>query len=124
MQKNALIITTSLLCVLLYGCSGLQFPGVYKIPVEQGNIITQEMIDQLKPGMSRSQVEYIMGSALINDTFNSNRWDYLYRLKQGDRLSDQKRMSIFFEGDSLKYFTGDFVPSTSKTDTNDTGVTN
>jgi outer membrane protein assembly factor BamE len=96
---------------VLSGCSTLHFPGVYKITVEQGNIITQEMVDQLKPGMSKDQVEYIMGSPLLKDTFNTERWDYVYNTQKGSEPREQQRLTIFFEAGSLKYFTGDFIPS-------------
>jgi outer membrane protein assembly factor BamE len=118
MQKYILILTVLIVSSLLTGCSTLQFPGVYKIAVEQGNIITQEMIDQLKPGMSRDQVEYIMGTALVKDSFNSDRWDYVYTIRRGDQDLEQQRMSIFFKADNLDYFTGDFIPTpTENTDT-------
>lgn len=95
----------------LSACSTLQFPGIYRLPIEQGNIITQEMVDQLQPGMSRSQVEYIMGTALIQDSFNENRWDYVYTLRRGDLSREQKNLTIFFEGDRMTHFTGDYEPS-------------
>ncbi len=111
MQKILIMIT---ICWLT-ACSGLHFPGVYKVPVEQGNIITQEMIDQLKPGMSTSQVEYIMGSPLLKDSFNGSRWDYLYSVKRGDSPRQQHRLSIFFDQEGmLSHFTGDFRPSSQQ----------
>ncbi|MEE4108553.1 MAG: outer membrane protein assembly factor BamE, partial [Halieaceae bacterium] len=55
------------------GCGFVGFPGVYKIDVEQGNLVDQKMIEQLQPGMSRRQVRFIMGSPLVEDTFNPNR---------------------------------------------------
>ena len=113
MQKYISILAIFLAGSLINGCSTLQFPGVYKIPIEQGNVITQEMVDQLKPGMSREQVEYIMGSPLIKDSFNAARWDYVYSIQRGNDPREQQRMTIFFEWDKLKYFTGDFVPSTA-----------
>ncbi len=111
MRKYILILTV----FIVGGCSTLQFPGVYKIAVEQGNVITQEMVDQLKPGMSKEQVEYIMGSPLIKDAFNNDRWDYVYSLKRGNNPREQHRLTIFFEEDGLSHFTGDFVPSTANT---------
>ena len=110
MQKYILMITIAV-CSLLAGCSSLQFPGVYKITIEQGNVITQDMVDQLKPDRSKDQVEYIMGSPLIKDSFNTDRWDYVYNVQHGDETREQYRLSIFFEADSLKYFSGDFTPS-------------
>ena len=108
-----LLFALSLLFV--QACSSLQFPGVYKIDVEQGNIITQEMVDQLKPGMSREQVEYILGSPLIRDTFNNDRWDYLYKMRKGSGKIDQYRLSVFFDGDKLKRYRGDFTGDESST---------
>ena len=89
----------------------MQFPGVYKIKVDQGNVITQEMVDQLKPGMTTDQVEYIMGSPLIKDSFNPERWDYLYSIERGDDTREQHRITIFFKNEQLDYFTGDFTPT-------------
>ncbi|WP_101759810.1 outer membrane protein assembly factor BamE [Oceanicoccus sp. KOV_DT_Chl] len=107
MQKFILILTLA----ALSACSTLQFPGVYKIAIEQGNVVNQEMIDQLKPGMSKDQVEYIMGSPLVKDTFNVDRWDYVYYIKRGNDTREQYRMAIFFKDGNLNYFTGDFLPS-------------
>jgi outer membrane protein assembly factor BamE len=115
MQKSLILI--SLLSVMISACSNLEFPGVYKITVEQGNIVTQEMIDQLKPGMTRSQVEYVLGSALIRDSFNNDRWDYVYTLKKGAQATEQKRLTVFFEADKLKTFTGDFIPTPADSNT-------
>lgn len=109
-----LLILTSLACISS-GCSTLQFPGVYRVTIEQGNIITQEMVDELKPGMSREQVEFIMGSPLFKDTFNSDRWDYIYSIQRASEPREQYRLSIFFDAESLKYFTGDFVPTPADT---------
>jgi outer membrane protein assembly factor BamE len=110
MAKYLLII----LSLSLAACGNVRFPGVYKISVEQGNIIDQEMVDQLKPGMSKTQVEYILGSPLIKDTFNADRWDYLYSIQKGDDSRKQHRLTVFFEGDTLHHFTGDFVPTVAK----------
>ncbi len=111
MAKYIQIFVTIFVSTLFVGCSTLEFPGVYKINIEQGNVITQEMVDQLKPGMSMEQVEYVMGSPLIKDSFNGDRWDYIYNIQRGDQPRTQHKITIFFEHESLKYFTGDFVPS-------------
>jgi outer membrane protein assembly factor BamE len=98
-----------LLTFALLGACG--FPGVYKINVEQGNIVTQEMADQLKPGMTRRQVRFILGTPLIEDTFNQNRWDYLYVKRNGMKVLDESRLTVEFEGDALVRVSGDFVPA-------------
>jgi outer membrane protein assembly factor BamE len=90
-----------LLALTISGCSSYQFPGVYQIQVPQGNVYTQEMLDELKPGLTRSQVRYIMGTPLIEDTFNSERWDYTYRVQKGDEVSHLRSLTLTFDGDTL-----------------------
>ena len=99
------VLFLSLVAIALSGCSSWGFPGVYKINVEQGNIVTSEMVDQLKPGMSRRQVRYILGTPLLEDSFDPERWDYIYTLRNGDTLLVENRLSIFFEGDSMAHYT-------------------
>lgn len=109
--KMLKLFVVPLLTLVLTGCSTLEFPFVYRIDVEQGNIITQEMVDQLKPGMSRSQVEYVMGSALLKDTFHEERWDYVYTRRDG--RTDERtrhRLSVFFRDDKLVSLAGDYRP--------------
>ncbi len=96
---------------LTSACGSFGFPGVYRIEIEQGNIVTQEMVDQLKPGMTRRQVRYILGTPLVEDSFNQARWDYVYTIRKGPDTLAQKRLSIFFEGDELSHFSGNFVPA-------------
>jgi outer membrane protein assembly factor BamE len=99
-----------LVLLLLAGCSSI--PSVlYKIEIQQGNVITQDMVDKLKPGMSRSQVRFALGSPLISDPFHDNRWDYVYRLEQKGRLVEQRKLTVFFEGDNLVRIDGTFSPS-------------
>ncbi len=100
-----------LACIFaLSACGAVGFPGVYRINVEQGNIITQEMIDQLKPGMSRRQVRYILGTPLIEDSFEQDRWDYTYLVRNGRETINENELTVFFSGDQLSHFTGSFVP--------------
>jgi len=86
-------------------------PGVYSLDIQQGNIINQEMIDQLRPKMTKRQVLYIMGSSMLVDVFHQKRWDYLYSEQPGGESRKQKRLSLFFEGDELIAVQGDFKPS-------------
>ena len=102
------ILLISLTIVCLCACS---FPGVYKINVEQGNIVTQEMVSQLKPGMNRRQVRFILGTPLVEDTFNQDRWDYLYVKRNGEKVLSQSRLTVEFEGDALSRVLGDMVPA-------------
>lgn len=112
MQRLSIL---ALLCVTLAGCGigGMRFgfPGVYRIDVAQGNIVTQEMIDQLKPGMTKRQVRFIMGSPLVIDTFEPERWDYVHSMSEKGREREQQRVSLFFEKDVLVRISGDLAPS-------------
>lgn len=114
MQRLTILV---LLCLSLGACSGgfrLGFPGVYRIDIAQGNIVTQEMIDQLKPGMTKRQVRFIMGTPLIIDTFEPERWDYFHSMSRRGKQESQEHVTLFFENDKLVRFGGDFAPSSSK----------
>jgi outer membrane protein assembly factor BamE len=93
-----------LLLPLVAGCSSWGFPGVYKINVEQGNIVTIEMLEQLEPGMNRRQVRYILGTPLIEDPFNQDRWEYLYMVRNGENTLVDQRLTVYFEGDALTHW--------------------
>ena len=101
---------TLLSLLLLAGCSSV--PSLlYRIDVQQGNFITQEIVDKLNLGMTKSQVRFVLGSALISDPFHDNRWDYVYRLVQDGKLIEQRRLTVFFENDKLIRTEGDTLPS-------------
>lgn len=90
--------------MLLVSCS------IYKLDVQQGNVVTQEAVNQLKPGMNKRQVRYIMGSPLLVDVFHQTRWDYVYTNQPGGEARQQRKISLFFEADVLKGVEGDFKP--------------
>ena len=100
------------------GCSfrlpKLGLPRVHKITIQQGNVITQEMIDQLKPGMTRSQVTFVMGEPIFRNSFDENRWDYIYTVEIPGRYENEQRVSLYFDNELLAYFTGDYAPTTAK----------
>ncbi len=113
---SALIAST----LLLSACSmpSLRFPGVHRIPIQQGNIITQEMIDQLRPGMTRRQVSFVMGTPMVRDPYHQDRWDYVYNFQPGGGERGQEMVTIYFEDDVLSHFTGDFRPTEAATGSN------
>lgn len=115
MKKNRAINLIKPVClglvVALAGCSSLRFPGVYRIAVQQGNIIDQKKVNQLKTGMTKRQVQYVMGTPLINDVFHSDRWDYIYQLRRGDDTLRDRRFTVYFENDQLVRFEGDYEPN-------------
>ena len=109
-------------CILLLGgallasCSTIlnNLPGVYTIPIQQGNIINQAMIDQLRPNMTERQVLYILGSPMLVDTFHQKRWNYLYSNQPSGEDRQQKRVSILFnEANQVSGIQGDFKPSST-----------
>lgn len=112
-MKRAVFLLAFATPVALTGCETIlsNLPGVYTIDIEQGNMIDQAMVDQLRPNMSKRQVLYIMGSPMLADTFHEQRWDYLYSDQPGGEARMQKRISLYFNGDNLAGVQGDFRPS-------------
>ncbi len=103
---KVIILSVSL---ILAGCSIV--PSIlYQIDVQQGNVITQEMVEKLKPGMTKSQVRFVMGTPLVVDIFRDNRWDYIYVRQEGGELIDKQGIAIFFEEDRLTYIENNSVP--------------
>lgn len=98
---------------MLNGCSTIMnnLPGVYILDIQQGNRVDQDMINQLKPNIKKRQVLYIMGSPMLVDIFHQKRWDYLYSNQPGGQSREQKRISLYFEGDTLVGIQGDFKPT-------------
>ena len=91
---------TSLFIALISGCStldSLSFPAVHKINIQQGNLITDEMVDLLRPGLTQRQVQYVMGTPLVVDTFNPNHWDYVYQYRFGDGTIEERKLRVIFE---------------------------
>jgi len=97
-----------ILCLLMAACSVTERLHPYRPDIRQGNFVTQEMVAQLKPGMSRDQVRFVLGSPLLVDVFHADRWDYLYRLQSGaDGSVKQRRLAVFFKDDKLVRVDGD-----------------
>ncbi len=114
-----------LLLILLAGCSSWSNPidqiKPHKIDIAQGNALTQDMLDKLKPGMTQSQVRFILGTPLIVDPFRNNRWDYVYRLEKEGKLAENRRVTVVFENDKLKALQGDVVAAPIKTEAMEAG---
>lgn len=92
--------------VLLVSCSEMTMPKLptftaHKMEINQGNMVTPEMRHKLKLGMTRLQVQAILGTPLVNDVFHANRWDYVYRLEKKAKLLEEQRMTLYFEGEFL-----------------------
>ncbi|WP_286162457.1 outer membrane protein assembly factor BamE [Methylobacillus flagellatus] len=105
-----ILLLLALLCV---GCD-FSLPKAikpYRLDVQQGNVITSKMLLQLKPGMTKSQVRFIMGTPLIQDSFHSNRWDYFYQFRKDGKVVEQRLVIMEFDDDGLRRIRGDVVPS-------------
>ena len=89
----------------------LGIPGVFRSTIQQGNVITQEMVDRLKPGMTQRQVRFILGEPILGNTFRDQRWDYIYTVQVGAQPRRQQRLTVWFEDSALARFEGDFVPT-------------
>lgn len=106
-MKTFLIYTFSILLLSISACSKDKIPGVYRIDIQQGNDVTQKMLNKLKPDMTKSQVAYIMGTPLVIDTFHPDRWDYIYSFHPGNGKREQRRITLFFVEDKLDHIEGD-----------------
>jgi outer membrane protein assembly factor BamE len=108
-MRGARGLLWGVMVVFLAACSGNGQMMPYKIDIQQGNAVNQEMVDKLKPGMTKAQARFIMGTPLITDAFHADRWDYVYRYRKGGRLAEERRVTLIFEGDTLKRLEGDVV---------------
>ena len=100
------LATISLSAILLVACS---FPGVYKINVQQGNIVTQEMLDQLKPGMTKRQVHFVLGNPVVDDVFNPTKETYLYSYQRAGGETRQQIITVYYENDLYARHEGELL---------------
>jgi outer membrane protein assembly factor BamE len=112
---SSLRYTVVLLAVLCVSC-GTALPTIkpYKLEVQQGNVVTSKMLLQLRPGMTKSQVRFVMGTPLIQDSFHGNRWDYVYQMREKGKIIEQRRVILDFDGEALKAVRGDVIPKGSE----------
>jgi outer membrane protein assembly factor BamE len=111
-MRNFLRLFTLFVAITLVGC-GAAIPTIkpYKMDIQQGNVVTSEMLLKLRPGMTKSQVRFIMGTPLLVDSFHRNRWDYFYQLRKQGQIVNQRRVILDFDQDGLlKQVRGDVVP--------------
>jgi len=101
-------------CMLLAACSTKpSFINEYKIDIQQGNVLSQEAVAQLRPGQTRDQVRFLLGTPLIVDIFHQQRWDYVYRYQSGrTRAVETRKFAVFFDAEGrLAWVEGDVVPA-------------
>lgn len=106
-MRNIYIIVIA----LFISACGMALPTAkpYKLDIQQGNVVTSKMLLQLKPGMTKSQVRYIMGTPLIQDSFHGGRWDYFYQMREAGKVTEQHRVILTFKNELLDRVSGDVV---------------
>jgi outer membrane protein assembly factor BamE len=105
-----------LAAALLAGCKTSDLPAVpgvtpYRMVIQQGNFISQEMVAQLKPGMTKEQVRFVLGTPLVTDIFHADRWDYVFYREMPGGKREQRNLSVIFEKERLARVIGDLMPS-------------
>ena len=83
----------------------------YKVEVVQGNFVSKEQVEQLKPGMSRQAVRDLLGTPLVTSVFRDNRWDYVFTIRRKGVDEQARHLTVWFNGDTLERFEGDAMPS-------------
>ncbi|HWA36821.1 MAG TPA: outer membrane protein assembly factor BamE [Burkholderiales bacterium] len=108
MQKAAFLAAVA----LLSGCGVPNIPGItpYRMEIQQGNYVTQDMVARLTPGMSKEEVRLALGTPLLTDIFHADRWDYVYwREPQGGGSREQRKLIVHFSDGKLARLDGDVV---------------
>jgi len=86
--------------------------GVYKMDVNQGNYLSQDMVDKLKVGMTQAQVKQVLGTPLVASPFRADRWDYIYEYSQQGRVTEHRTFTVWFADSKLARWEGDALPET------------
>ncbi|MDN0076348.1 outer membrane protein assembly factor BamE [Crenobacter sp. SG2303] len=79
--------------------------------IPQGNAVTEDAVAKLKPGMTRAQVRFVLGTPLLTDPFHANRWDYVYEVSKGGKLLERKHLTVYFDGDKMTRYEGEVLPA-------------
>ena len=116
-MRKLLILITIIASLFLAACANdpvvNRLPFVYRIDIQQGNVITQEMVNQIRTGMTKRQVQFVLGAPMVIDPFHAERWDYVYLYNPGsDGESDpmEQRLTLTFENDRVTTITGTLLP--------------
>jgi outer membrane protein assembly factor BamE len=103
------LLSCLLSCLLLPACALL-----YKVDVPQGNLLDQESIADVQPGMSKRQVSLLLGTPAVSSPFHHDRWDYLYSLSRRGRPAETRNLTLHFDGDTLARIEGDLLPESTR----------
>ena len=94
------LVVIALVFGLVFGLVVASSGCVYRINIQQGNLLDEEIVSQIKAGMTRSQIRFLLGTPMVEDSFHSNRWDYVYYFKQGkSQKATRQRLVVFFDED-------------------------
>ena len=106
-------LVAALLVAAVAACSVPRIPGItpYKMDIQQGNYVSQEMVSQLKAGMSKEQVRFVLGTPLVTDIFHTDRWDYVYWREAPNGKREQRKLVVFFADGKLVRLDGDVAPA-------------
>jgi outer membrane protein assembly factor BamE len=121
-RPGRIALAAALLSVaLMAGCGSVtdyfpRFLRPYRPDVQQGNVITSDMVDQLRPGMTRDQVKFMLGTPLLTDGFHPDQWDYLYYLNPRVGATQRRNLVVYFKDNRLDHFTSDPMPPESMAD--------
>lgn len=115
MQKHPVPLLLAL-ALALAACSADKLPGVYRIDVQQGNVVKQEDVNKLEIGMTKRQVLFVLGTPLVVDVFHENRWDYVFSFQPGGGERTQQRVTLLFADDRLMRIEGDLQPGVAVAD--------
>jgi len=102
-MKSTTILLSLIFILFSSACS-------YKTPIQQGNVLKQEEVDEIKPGMNKRQIAIILGTPAIADPFDQDRWDYINTIKYKGKTSKPKRFTLYFENDKLVRTEGNYFP--------------
>ena len=101
----------------LAACSPPALVTPYRMEIQQGNYISQDMVLQLRPGMSKDKVRFVLGTPLVTDVFHADRWDYVYFRDIQGRGREERKIAVIFEDGKLARILGDVVAAAPKGET-------
>lgn len=114
MIRTLFLIGLAALGAMLGACSSPYVPNLlrpYRPDVQQGNIVTKDMVEQLRPGMTRDQVRFLLGTPMLTDIFHQDRWDYPYYLRRKSGETQIRKLSVVFAEGKLDHFNSDAMPA-------------
>jgi len=114
MIRTAFLLGLAALTVTLGACTTSYLPSIlqpYRPDVQQGNIVTKDMVEQLRPGMTRDQVRFLLGTPMLTDVFHQDRWDYTYYLRRKSGDPQIRKLSIIFADGKLDRYNSDAMPA-------------